>query len=474
MSVLIETSLGVVVVDLYVRERPKCSLNFLKLCQLKAYNFCLFHSVQKNLVAQTGDPTGTGRGGASVFEHLYGEQAKYFDAEKKPKISHGRQGLISMVNNGNGQHGSQFFFTLADNLDYLDQKHTVFGQVAEGMEFIDKINEVYCDKENRPYRNVRIHHTIVLDDPFDTPACLTFPDSPKRYPISHFGEIGPPRIEEDEELDEAVGLSPKQQMEMKAEQEAKTNAQLLTLIGDLPDPDIKPPDNVLFVCRLNPVTTGEDLEIIFSRFGEIKSCEVIRDKRTGASLQYAFIEFENEKDCENAFFKMDKVIIDDRRIHVDFSQSVAKEWQRYKRDEQGGLVSRLPRRRPSPTVENRDDRNIRPESRLKSHSGSPNRPPQRSRRHFEESRAPKRKPSPEERVITDRPRDEKHKPLLGADLDLVISESDSNSSDSLAKKKKKHHHRHHRHDSLERKHSHQTKHGHCKHKHKRRSSNDRR
>jgi len=54
----------------------------------------------------------------------------------------------------------------------------------------------------------------------------------------------------------------------------------------------KPPDNVLFVCKLNPVTTEQDLEIIFARFGPIKCCEVIKDKRTAASLQYAFIEFE--------------------------------------------------------------------------------------------------------------------------------------------------------------------------------------
>ena len=96
------------------------------------------------------------------------------------------------------------------------------------------------------------------------------------------------------------------------------------MIGDIPDADAKPPENVLFVCKLNPVTTDEDLEIIFSRFGPILSCEVIRDQKTGDSLQYAFIEFENEDDCVNAYFKMDNVLIDDRRIHVDFSQSLAK------------------------------------------------------------------------------------------------------------------------------------------------------
>eukprot|EP00118_Oscarella_pearsei_P023294 m.276720 g.276720 ORF g.276720 m.276720 type:complete len:241 (+) comp40605_c0_seq92:1783-2505(+) len=106
--------------------------------------------------------------------------------------------------------------------------------------------------------------------------------------------------------------------------ESEANATILEMVGDIPDADIRPPDSVLFVCKLNPVTTDEDMEIIFSRFGAIKSCEVIRDHKSGESLQYAFIEYERSEDCEDAYFKMDNVLIDDRRIHVDFSQSVSK------------------------------------------------------------------------------------------------------------------------------------------------------
>ena len=109
-----------------------------------------------------------------------------------------------------------------------------------------------------------------------------------------------------------------------AQREAQANAQILEMVGDIPDADAKPPENVLFVCKLNPATTAEDLEIIFSRFGPILCSEVIKDHKTGDSLQYAFIEFENEEDCVSAYFKMDNVLIDDRRIHVDFCQSLAK------------------------------------------------------------------------------------------------------------------------------------------------------
>ena len=96
------------------------------------------------------------------------------------------------------------------------------------------------------------------------------------------------------------------------------------MVGDLPFAEIRPPENILFVCKLNPITSDEDLELIFSRFGKILSCEVIRDKKTGDSLQYAFIEFDKKQSAEQAYFKMQNVLVDDRRIWVDFSQSVSK------------------------------------------------------------------------------------------------------------------------------------------------------
>ena len=132
------------------------------------------------------------------------------------------------------------------------------------------------------------------------------------------------RIGAAEDIDEFKGKTEEEIKEILSSRESKANAQILEMVGDIPDADAKPPENVLFVCKLNPVTTDEDLEIIFSRFGPIVSCEVIRDQKTGDSLQYAFIEFENEEDCTKAYFKMDNVLIDDRRIHVDFSQSLAK------------------------------------------------------------------------------------------------------------------------------------------------------
>ncbi|GAB1294944.1 Peptidyl-prolyl cis-trans isomerase-like 4 [Apodemus speciosus] len=282
MAVLLETTLGDVVIDLYTEERPRACLNFLKLCKIKYYNYCLIHNVQRDFIIQTGDPTGTGRGGESIFGQLYGDQASFFEAEKVPRIKHKKKGTVSMVNNGSGQHGSQFLITTGENLDYLDGVHTVFGEVTEGMDIVKKINETFVDKDFVPYQDIRY-------DPFDDPPDLLIPD---RSPEPTKEQLDSGRIGADEEIDDFKGRSAEEVEEIKAEKEAKTQAILLEMVGDLPDADIKPPENVLFVCKLNPVTTDEDLEIIFSRFGPIRSCEVIRDWKTGESLCYAFIEFE--------------------------------------------------------------------------------------------------------------------------------------------------------------------------------------
>ncbi|KAA8583225.1 hypothetical protein FQN60_015771 [Etheostoma spectabile] len=316
MAVLLETTLGDVVIDLFTEERPKTCLNFLKLCKIKYYNYCLIHNVQRDFIVQTGDPTGTGRGGESVYSKLYGDQARFFDAEKTPRIKHRKKGTVSMVNNGNDQHGSQFLITMGENLDYLNGVHTVFGEVTEGMDILAKINEAFYKLMIGVSFCCRINHTVILEDPFDDPPDLPVPD---RSPEPTKEQLDSGRIGADEVIDDADGKEAEELEERLKEKEAKTQAILLEMVGDLPDADMRPPENVLFVCKLNPVTTDEDLEIIFSRFGTIK-----RDWKSGDSLCYAFIEFEKQEDCEKAYFKMDNVLIDDRRIHVDFSQSVSK------------------------------------------------------------------------------------------------------------------------------------------------------
>lgn len=271
------------------------------------------------------DPTGEGNGGESVWGLIEGQDKRFFQAEYLPKIRHSEPGLLSMVSLGESLIGSQFFFTLGSDLTSLDGIHCVIGHIVEGIDVLRSINEVICDTTHRPYKDVRITHTVVLDDPFDNPRGFR---EVSRSPSPSAERLRGGRIAADEDVDDTTGKSETELSEMRMEREAKARATILEIIGDLPDAEIAPPENVLFVCKLNSVTTDDDLEIIFSRFGKIKGCEVIRDRKSGDSLQYAFIEFEEKKSCEMAYFKMDNVLIDDRRIHVDFSQSVSKlQWR---------------------------------------------------------------------------------------------------------------------------------------------------
>ncbi|KAI1925695.1 Peptidyl-prolyl cis-trans isomerase-like 4 [Ophidiomyces ophidiicola] len=329
MSVLLETSLGDIVVDLLVDSAPKACENFLKLCKVKYFNFSPIHSVQKSFSFQTGDPLGPDSpesdGGSSIWGILKGPSQKLFPVEPIPNLKHSLRGTVSMVTVPSPKDpdtrlaGSQFIITLGDNLDYLDGKAAIFGNVVEGFDVLEKVNDAFIDEKGRPLKDIRIKHTAILDDPFSDPPQLIVPPE---SPVPSKAQLATVMIADDEELDDNADEETLEKL--RREREARAQALTLEMVGDLPFAEVKPPENVLFVCKLNPVTHDEDLNLIFSRFGPILSCEVIRDKRTGDSLQYAFIEFENQKDCEQAYFKMQGVLIDDHRIHVDFSQSVSK------------------------------------------------------------------------------------------------------------------------------------------------------
>eukprot|EP00190_Bangiopsis_sp_CCMP1999_P000935 CAMPEP_0198730334 /NCGR_PEP_ID=MMETSP1475-20131203/24075_1 /TAXON_ID= ORGANISM="Unidentified sp., Strain CCMP1999" /NCGR_SAMPLE_ID=MMETSP1475 /ASSEMBLY_ACC=CAM_ASM_001111 /LENGTH=496 /DNA_ID=CAMNT_0044493125 /DNA_START=1 /DNA_END=1491 /DNA_ORIENTATION=+ len=328
-----ETSMGDLVFDLYVDEAPIASKNFLKLCKHKYYNNCEFFYVDRGFIIQTGDPTNTGNGGRSIYGLCYGPQADLFEDEISPHLKHSQPGTVSMANSGENRNGSQFFITTGRDLDSLDGKHTIFAEIAEGMETVRAIDNAPTNQNKQPYQVIRIRHTIILHDPFDDPPGLVVP------PESPLPEIvdDPHRIAEDEVIDEDVDAEKLEELALQhRRKDAQSRAEVLEIIGDIKSADMKPPENVLFVARLNPVTTAEDLEIIFSRFGECK-VDIIKDKVTGDSLCYGFIEYDDKAAAEKAYFKMDNTLIDDRRIKVDFSQSVSKLWNNVRRGKQEKL-----------------------------------------------------------------------------------------------------------------------------------------
>lgn len=156
--------------------------------------------------------------------------------------------------------GGQFLITLGENLDYLDGKAAIFGKVVEGFDVLEKINESFIDDRGRPLKDIRIRHTVVLDDPFDDPAGLV---EPPDSPVPTKAQLATVRIADDEDLDEEMDEAAMEKL--RREREARAQALTLEMVGDLPFADVKPPENVLFVCKLNPVTQGRFTSMAVSR-----------------------------------------------------------------------------------------------------------------------------------------------------------------------------------------------------------------
>jgi hypothetical protein len=123
----------------------------------------------------------------------------------------------------------------------------------------------------------------------------------------------------------------------------ETRSLMLNVLDGITDTGITAPENVLFVCKLNPLTTSEGLATCFAQFGKVLSSEVLKDPK-GNSRCYAFVEFAEKSACDRAVQKMDKALIDDCRIHVDFSQSVSKAWASTKRHQTTSSLSTMRKR----------------------------------------------------------------------------------------------------------------------------------
>jgi cyclophilin family peptidyl-prolyl cis-trans isomerase len=136
---VIETTLGKIVVELFQKEAPDTVANFVKLVEKGYYDGVIFHRVIPKFMVQTGDPTGTGRGGPgwTILDEFH------------PKLRHNKAGILSMANAGPDTGGSQFFITLAETA-YLDDKHAVFGAVIEGQDVVVKIGDSPRDRGDRP------------------------------------------------------------------------------------------------------------------------------------------------------------------------------------------------------------------------------------------------------------------------------------------------------------------------------------
>ena len=124
------TERGNIVIELYPQHAPKTVNNFVFLAREGFYDGLIFHRVIRDFMIQGGDPTGSGRGGPGY---------KFEDETSGNPLKHGT-GYLSMANSGPNSNGSQFFITHSPQ-NHLDGKHTVFGNVIEGMDVVNAINQ---------------------------------------------------------------------------------------------------------------------------------------------------------------------------------------------------------------------------------------------------------------------------------------------------------------------------------------------
>ena len=160
-----DTTEGSFTIRLYDKEAPNTVANFVGLTEgtkewrdpgtgqkKKApyYDGVIFHRVIQGFMIQGGDPLGTGTGGPGY---------KFAD-EFSPKLRHSKAGLLSMANAGPNTNGSQFFITLAAT-PWLDNKHSIFGEVVEGMDVVKKIGSTATGANDRPLKPIAIQHVTI-------------------------------------------------------------------------------------------------------------------------------------------------------------------------------------------------------------------------------------------------------------------------------------------------------------------------
>ncbi|KXX77171.1 Peptidyl-prolyl cis-trans isomerase-like 2 [Madurella mycetomatis] len=157
----IETNLGPLTVELHTETAPKAVWNFVRLAQKGYYRGVTFHRSIPNFMIQGGDPTGTGRGGQSVW-------GKNFADELEGPHAHDARGVVSMANKGKNTNSSQFFVTYRP-ARHLDRKHTIFGRVLDDdLSTLDEMERTPTEQgTNRPLRDIVIRDVVVFVDPFE-------------------------------------------------------------------------------------------------------------------------------------------------------------------------------------------------------------------------------------------------------------------------------------------------------------------
>ncbi len=150
----IVTNKGTITVTLRPDVAPKAVQNFIGLAEKGYYNGVIFHRVIKDFMIQGGDPTGTGRGGESLW-------GTTFEDEYSPSLKFDKPGLLAMANRGPSTNGSQFFITTIPT-PWLNNKHTIFGEVTSGYDVVQKIEKSPTSMGDRPVEPIKIESIKII------------------------------------------------------------------------------------------------------------------------------------------------------------------------------------------------------------------------------------------------------------------------------------------------------------------------
>src|SRR5205814_515624 len=152
-TAVISTSAGDIRAELWAADAPQTVGNFVGLAEQGFYDGTIFHRVIRDFMIQGGDPQGSGRGGPG---YTFGDECP------PDGPSFDRPGLLAMANAGPNTNGSQFFVTVKPT-QWLTGKHTIFGEVTEGMDVVEAISRVDTDSADRPHRPVVLERVEISE-----------------------------------------------------------------------------------------------------------------------------------------------------------------------------------------------------------------------------------------------------------------------------------------------------------------------
>ncbi|KAG6878450.1 cytochrome P450 monooxygenase 4 [Termitomyces sp. T32_za158] len=145
-------------IEIFCEAVPKAAENFLALCASNYYDGCIFHRNIKGFMIQTGDPTGQGKGGQSIW-------GKPFSDEIRSTLKFNARGIVAMANSGPDTNKSQFFIVYSKQ-PHLDGKYTIFGKVIDGADStLDVMEKVPVTNKNRPLTEIQLTHITIHANP---------------------------------------------------------------------------------------------------------------------------------------------------------------------------------------------------------------------------------------------------------------------------------------------------------------------